>query len=376
MIVNRQRRVPVAIHPLQHFYERARRELGFAPDSVTIQLISDETMARLNETFRKKHGPTDVLSFPANGARPTRGAEYVGDIAISPETARRNARRFSRSLPIEMRILILHGMIHLAGFDHETDHGEMDRLSAACENAWELPGGSGACRKMMTFLYVLGVSALGVGLVIFSYLDRIYRELGRVNKGRVREHLEFFEAEIEPHFRPGTHARDDRISPACESVAGAGHGRDRAWRNRVCPGHVGRVAAGPRLRARRSAPALAVYSGLHARSHKRTLAYPPGISHSRVSVDRLAVSRGSRACEFLARISDDQHADGSAAQEEGIGALVDAAEQEGILDPGEAQMIEQVVEFSDKRVLEFMTPRPDVIAIPANAHGRRPAQSS
>ena len=69
----------------------------------------------------------------------------------------------------------------------------------------------------------------------------------------------------------------------------------------------------------------------------------------------------------LARISDDQHADGSAAQEEGIGALVDAAEQEGILDPGEAQMIEQVVEFSDKRVLEFMTPRPEVVAIPANA---------
>src|ERR1700680_4210689 len=53
---------------------------------------------------------------------------------------------------------------------------------------------------MMTFLYVLGVSALGVGLVIFSYLDRIYRELGRVNKGRVREHLELFEADIEPHF--------------------------------------------------------------------------------------------------------------------------------------------------------------------------------
>ena len=128
MIVNRQRRVPVAIHPLQQFYERVRSQLGFAPESVTIQLISDEAMAQLNETFRKKHGPTDVLSFPANGTRPARGAGYIGDIAISPETARRNARRFSRSLPVEMRILILHGMIHLAGFDHETDHGEMDRL--------------------------------------------------------------------------------------------------------------------------------------------------------------------------------------------------------------------------------------------------------
>jgi probable rRNA maturation factor len=128
MIVNRQRRVPVALHPLQQFYERARRELGFAPESVTIQLISDVTMARLNETYRKKRGPTDVLSFPANGARAKRSTDYIGDIAISPETARRNARRFSRSLPAEMRILILHGMIHLAGFDHENDHGEMDRL--------------------------------------------------------------------------------------------------------------------------------------------------------------------------------------------------------------------------------------------------------
>ena len=98
MIVNRQRRVPVAIHPLQQFYERVQRELGFAPESVTIQLISDDSMARLNQTYRKKHGPTDVLSFPANGDhRRAGGSEYLGDIAISPETARRNARRFSRS---------------------------------------------------------------------------------------------------------------------------------------------------------------------------------------------------------------------------------------------------------------------------------------
>ena len=128
MIVNRQRRVRVAVQPLQRFYERVRGELGFAPESVTVQLISDEAMARLNLAFRKHAGPTDVLSFPANGARRSPGAAHVGDIAISPETAARNARRFSRSLAVEMKILILHGMIHLAGYDHETDRGEMDRL--------------------------------------------------------------------------------------------------------------------------------------------------------------------------------------------------------------------------------------------------------
>ena len=128
MIVNRQRRVSLAVPPLQHFYERVRRELRFPPESVTVQLVSDQAMTRLNETFRKKHGPTDVLSFPVRHKKPKQNAGYVGDIAISPETARRNARRFSRALGAEMRILILHGMIHLAGFDHENDQGEMDRL--------------------------------------------------------------------------------------------------------------------------------------------------------------------------------------------------------------------------------------------------------
>jgi probable rRNA maturation factor len=150
MIVNRQRRVPVAVGPLQHFYERARCELRFPPESVTVQLISDEAMARLNETFRKKQGPTDVLSFPAERTRPSdrpksaakSTAKYVGDIAISPETARRNARRFSRGLGIEIRILILHGMIHLAGFDHETDRGEMDRLERRLRRRLGVGGGN------------------------------------------------------------------------------------------------------------------------------------------------------------------------------------------------------------------------------------------
>jgi probable rRNA maturation factor len=129
MIVNRQRRVNVPVKLLEDFFERVRKELRFPQNAVTVQFISDAAMARLNQNFRHKHGPTDVLSFPADGGiRPQQTAHYIGDIAISPQTARRNARRFSRTLPAEIRILILHGMLHLAGFDHETDHGEMDRL--------------------------------------------------------------------------------------------------------------------------------------------------------------------------------------------------------------------------------------------------------
>ena len=140
MIANRQRRVAVPIQPLEEFAERARVEMQFPPESVGVELISDEAMARLNWKFRQKRGPTDVLSFPANHEAPSPEAQYIGDIAISPETARRNARAAGRSFDAELRTLILHGMIHLAGFDHETDDGEMDYLEARLRRRLGLAG--------------------------------------------------------------------------------------------------------------------------------------------------------------------------------------------------------------------------------------------
>ena len=144
MVVNRQRRIRVDVKPLEAFVGRAQKALGLSEHKVTVCLVSDVAIARMNRVFRRKPGPTDVLSFPVNGARRRQrnkqvrsagrkkraenGAFYLGDIAISPATARRNARRFARTLPQELRILILHGMLHLSGYDHETDHGEMDRL--------------------------------------------------------------------------------------------------------------------------------------------------------------------------------------------------------------------------------------------------------
>lgn len=138
MILNRQRRIPLAVGPLTSFCEQVRRELGFPEESVTVCFVSDPAIARMNRKFRGKQGPTDVLSFPARrsrvrGARllrrrQTKPGHYVGDIVISPETARRFARRRSHGLASELRVLILHGMIHLAGFDHENDGGEMMQL--------------------------------------------------------------------------------------------------------------------------------------------------------------------------------------------------------------------------------------------------------
>ncbi|HXQ25747.1 MAG TPA: rRNA maturation RNase YbeY [Candidatus Acidoferrales bacterium] len=148
MILNRQRRVRVPVKDLGKFLARASRVLRLPPGSLTVCLVTDAEIARWNRGYRGKQGPTDVLSFPAV-AKPSRGAtkrkyesslkrrgdfpvprssaSYLGDIAIAPAVARRYARRFDRTFDEEMRILIVHGMLHLMGYDHETDTGQMDR---------------------------------------------------------------------------------------------------------------------------------------------------------------------------------------------------------------------------------------------------------
>jgi probable rRNA maturation factor len=153
MILNRQHSVRVAAKDLESFFARARRALRLPAGSLTICLVTNTEIARWNRAYRGKRGPTDVLSFPAEpehakssrrnqSKRPSRrrarplsfafatsslSAAYLGDIAIAPAVALRNARRFGRTLDDEMRILILHGMLHLMGYDHETDSGQMDR---------------------------------------------------------------------------------------------------------------------------------------------------------------------------------------------------------------------------------------------------------
>ncbi len=146
MITNHQGRVRVALAPLDRFLTRVLRVLGLSADAASVRFVNDSQMARWNRKYRGKRGSTDVLSFPAeqqasgagrlrrDGARretlSARSNEYLGDIAISPTVARRNARRFGRTLAQELQILILHGVLHLMGHDHETDHGEMEHLES------------------------------------------------------------------------------------------------------------------------------------------------------------------------------------------------------------------------------------------------------
>lgn len=93
--------------------------------SVSVLLTGDDEIQRLNRQFRGKNKPTDVLSFPA--ANLSDRTRLAGDLAISVETAAHEAEQRGHSLDTELRVLLLHGVLHLAGFDHETDTGQMAR---------------------------------------------------------------------------------------------------------------------------------------------------------------------------------------------------------------------------------------------------------
>ena len=106
--------------PLTVFASKVRSAVRLKGD-VSILITSNAELQRLNREFRGKNKPTDVLSFPSD----IRG--YAGDIAISAEIARSSARERGLTLTEETKVLILHGMLHLAGYDHETDDGRMAR---------------------------------------------------------------------------------------------------------------------------------------------------------------------------------------------------------------------------------------------------------
>jgi probable rRNA maturation factor len=125
MIANRQRRVSLDEDDLGAFAARAAAALRLSPDSFTVALVSDRRIAALNRRYRRTPRPTDVLSFPLQAGGKKNG--YQGDIVISVETARRNAGRLGHGAAEEIKLLILHGLLHLLGYDHERDHGEMSR---------------------------------------------------------------------------------------------------------------------------------------------------------------------------------------------------------------------------------------------------------
>jgi len=119
---------------LARFLARAKDAAGLH-GLVNVLVTSSQELRSLNRRFRGKDRPTDVLSFPPEFG----GGDFAGDVAISLEIARQNARRLDHSVADELKILVLHGVLHLAGHDHESDYGEMARLETRLRKKLKLP---------------------------------------------------------------------------------------------------------------------------------------------------------------------------------------------------------------------------------------------
>jgi probable rRNA maturation factor len=122
---------------LARFVTRAARSAR-VPGVVNVLVTSNRELQTLNRQFRGKDSPTDVLSF---APMPGLAEGLAGDIAVSAEIAAQNARRLGHPPATEIKILVLHGVLHLAGYDHESDHGEMARKEAKLRRALGLPVG-------------------------------------------------------------------------------------------------------------------------------------------------------------------------------------------------------------------------------------------
>ena len=128
-VVNRQRKIQIDAERWATFTTKAVKAAPAHVAAVTVVFISDRAMRGINRQWRGKRGTTDVLSFSAEQSAFEEEAEAtLGDVVISVEQAARQAAEHGLKLDQEIAQLILHGVIHLCGYDHETDAGEMNRL--------------------------------------------------------------------------------------------------------------------------------------------------------------------------------------------------------------------------------------------------------
>jgi putative hemolysin len=222
--------------------------------------------------------------------------------------------------------------------------------------------------KAYFWLYTAGTILLALGLPIFSYLTLIYRELGRMTTGRIHEHLDIFEAEIEPKLKINRRSggRTFRILGhfwlaflVLETTRGVVYFVPGTWESFL---EFIVFLTLEVVILMHFIPDMLLYRT----TGRWLLPFLPLIRAA------MWVARPVRifleGAESLARIAEHEpERTEEQRTEEGIEALVEAAEEEGIIEPEQGDLIEQVVEFSDKRVREVMTPRPDIVAIAADA---------
>jgi len=133
-VLNRQRGRRVARSGLESFLERVAVLVPpERPGELSVSLVSDRRMREFNRRFRGKDPATDVLSFPSGEGAAPDGSVHFGDIAIAVPTAARQARERGHTLARELKLLMLHGYLHLLGHDHEQDRGQMMQLQRRVE---------------------------------------------------------------------------------------------------------------------------------------------------------------------------------------------------------------------------------------------------
>jgi len=218
-----------------------------------------------------------------------------------------------------------------------------------------------------SWLYAIGIVLLALFLPVFSYLTLIYRELGRMTTGPIHEHLDIFEVEIEPKLKINRRSagRAFRILGhfwlaflVLETTRGVWYFVPGLWEALV---ELSVFIALEVVIVMHFIPDLLLYRT----TGRWLLPLLPAIRASLWLVWPFRVF--IEGAETLARISEkESEKTDEQRTEEGIEALVEAAEEEGIIEPEQADLIEQVVEFSDKRVREVMTPRPDIVTISAD----------
>jgi len=128
-VVNRQRLAPIDAPRCAALSDAALKSSGKTNARVTVVFVRDRVIRSLNNQYRQIDRATDVLSFPAGDEMPGGGDEhYLGDIVISIDTAVSQAESAGHTLEREVEELLIHGVLHLCGYDHETDNGQMNRL--------------------------------------------------------------------------------------------------------------------------------------------------------------------------------------------------------------------------------------------------------
>jgi probable rRNA maturation factor len=166
MVLNHQKHVALNLPATRNYVRRLRETLRLGRRDFNVCFVNNREIQRLNTAFRGKPLPTDVLAFSweagaESPVRVNRNGEFkhfLGDVVISAETARRNARLEGHSTANEIRWLILHGLLHLLGYDHATDNGEMAALEYSLRQQLETKASSAKRRRIKKGRAAAGVN--------------------------------------------------------------------------------------------------------------------------------------------------------------------------------------------------------------------------